>query len=300
MELDALAAEIAQRQLGLITYEQAREAGFERQQIRHRVERRLWARDRPRVYRLLSAPVSWPQTVLSAVLAAGDGAVASHRTAAQLWRLPVSRSDAIEIASPLERRMRISGVRAHRSGIWDERDIASVARVPVTSPARTLTDLSSSLTVPELGRAVDDGLRRGIVSLSAMHAVARRFGIAPGRSPKTMHAVLAKRVPGYDPGDSELETRVWEVIRRAGLPLPTRRFRTRVGDRVLTIDLAYPADRIAIEVDGFDPHRGRTAFDVDRVRQNALVLDGWTLLRFTSLSTDDQIIQEVSRAVFGR
>lgn len=299
MKLDAAAAEVAQRQLGLITYKQAREIGLDRQQIAYRSANRVWERVRPRVYMIRGAPRSWPQVVLSAVLAAGDFAVASHRTAARLWNLPVELSDRIEITTLLDRRVRIPGVRAHRSGAWDERDLSSVLSIPVTSPARTLADLSTALGADGLARAIDDALRRDILSLSAMHAVAQRFGIAPGRSPKTMRAVLAKRTPGYDPGDSELETRVWETIRDAGLPLPVRRHPISVNGRRYLIDLAYPEQRIAIEVDGFEFHGERTPFDGDRARQNVIVLAEWKPLRYTSASSPEQIITEVTTALFG-
>ncbi len=255
---------------------------------------------RPRVYLLRGSPRSSPQAVLSAVLAAGDGAFASHTTAARLWGLPIDSAPEIELTIPLERRVRIDGVVAHRSGTLSERDVSGLGPIPVTSPARTLVDLSSALSVEQLGRALDDGLRRRILSLTAMHAVSKRFvAISPGRSPKRLAAVLETRTPGYDPGDSELETHVWEVVRDAGLPVPLRRYQVRVGTRTLTLDLAYPEPRIAIEVDGFGPHGTRTAFDVDRIRQNALVLAGWTILRFTSRSTDDEIVATVANALFG-
>lgn len=114
-----------------------------------------------------------------------------------------------------------------------------------------------------------------------------------------MQGMLARRIPGYDPGDSELETHVWEVIHDADLPAPVRRHPIRVDGRQYVIDLAYPEARIAIEVDGFGVHGGRTAFDHDRERQNALVLDRWRVLRFTSRSTDEQIASEIHHALFG-
>jgi very-short-patch-repair endonuclease len=46
-------------------------------------------------------------------------------------------------------------------------------------------------------------------------------------------------------------------------------------------DLAYPRERLLIELDGWSAHGTRRAFHADRRRQNSLVLAGWTLLRFT-------------------
>jgi very-short-patch-repair endonuclease len=292
-------AELATRQHGLVARWQLDELGLSWEAARHRVDHGRLIRVRRGVFLVAGAPRSWPQSVMAAVLGAGAAAWASHRTAARLWRLPVPAIDLIELTTPLERRVRIPGVRGHRSGVWHELDVATASGVPTTSPARTIADLSSAVELERLGRVVDDGLRRGILSLTAMHAVATRFGIAPGRSPSKLHSVLAKRIPGYDPGDSDLETRVFETLRDNHLPLPRRLHRVRVDDRTLTLDLAYPEQSVAIEVDGFDAHRTRTAFDIDRIRQNALMLAGWTVLRFTSRSTDDEIVHTVATALFG-
>ena len=62
--------------------------------------------------------------------------------------------------------------------------------------------------------------------------------------------------------------------------------RVRLGDKQYRIDLSYPEAMVAIEVDGWEWHHTRTAFDGDRARANDLVAAGWTVLRFTSGMTD--------------
>ena len=217
-----------------------------------------------------------------------------------MWKLPLRFRARIELTIPLERQVRLRNVKVHRSGTLSEFDVTALSDIPLTTPARTIIDVSARFDDPMLGRALDDALRRRIISLGAVHAIVQRLpGIAHGRSPARVHRLLAARIPGYDPGDSELETHVWEIIRDAGLPAPLRRYPVEVGGRRYVIDMAYLQLRIAIEVDGFGPHGTRTAFDGDRERQNALVLDGWTILRFTSRSTDAEIRESVARALFG-
>jgi very-short-patch-repair endonuclease len=70
----------------------------------------------------------------------------------------------------------------------------------------------------------------------------------------------------------------------------------RVAGRSFRLDLAYPELKLAIELDGWDIHRTRTAFDDDRWRANLLVAAGWTLLRFTSRSTEREIVDCVTAA----
>jgi very-short-patch-repair endonuclease len=300
VHLDGRAAELATRQHGLLTRAQARTLGATDDAIRHRIESGRWMRVHPRIFAIAGVPASREQSILAAVLAAGSAAYASHATAAELWELPLPRTRKIEVTIPLERRVRLRAIKAHRSGTLAETDVGSLSGIPVTSPARTLFDLSARFEDPLVARALDDALRRRIASLGALHGLVQRLPeIAHGRSPARVHRILAARIPGYDPGDSELETHVWEVIREAGLALPVRRHPVRAGRRHFVVDMAYVERHVAIEVDGFGPHGTRTAFDADRERQNALVLDGWTILRFTSRSTDEEIRETVARALSG-
>ena len=240
--------------------------------------------------------------MLGAVLLAGELAWASHATSSRFWRYPGFESDeSIEITTLLGKRVKQKGVVAHRSGLIEDRDLRVVRGVPCMSPARTIVDLSARLSADRLGRLVDDGLRRGLLTVAGLdHEVRRFWKFAPGRSPKTLEAVLADRVPGYHGTKSNLEQDVYDAIVNGGLPAPVRQHKVVVNGQPYYIDMAYPERLIAIEADGFDFHRGRAVFDSDRARQNDLVNLGWLVLRFTSTFTDDRIVADVRRALFGR
>jgi very-short-patch-repair endonuclease len=294
-------ARLATAQHGLVAHRQARAAGLSDAAIRHRVARGTWLRVRTGLYLVAGTPASWDQAVFAAVLSAPDQGWASHATAARLWEFPGFAPEPIEITVPLPSRPRIRDVRVHRSGTIVDADVRVVGSVPTLSPARTVADLSSRLDEEALGAMVDDGLRRRVLTLGALHALMGRLStIAPGRSPAKLRRVLAARSAGYHPGGSELEARVWRAIVAAGLPAPVRQHRVVVEGRTYFLDLAYSHRKIAIEIDGYDFHRGRSAFDRDRVRQNDLVRTGWTVLRFTSRSTDDEIVTAVRELLFGR
>ena len=68
------------------------------------------------------------------------------------------------------------------------------------------------------------------------------------------------------------------------------------------VDIAFPTERLAVEVDGWAWHHDRDRFERDRSRQNALVLAGWTVLRFTwaDLTEDPTRVVVVVRAALGR
>ena len=291
---------LAERQYGLVTRDQALHAGLTRRALQHRVHTARWHQPRRGVFAVSGTPPSAEQAVLAAVLAAGDTAAASHATAAALWRLPCARSDAIEITTILERQVRLSGVVAHRSGVIPDADRRTLHGIPITSGARTAIDLSGRLELDDLRRLVDEGLRVGAMSLAGLQiCLSNLERFASGRSPQKVHAVLERLIPGYEIGDSRLEGRIFDWIVEAGFSPPLRLHQVDVGSRTITVDMAYPDLKIAIEIDGFDFHRGRRVFDIDRTRGNALVAHGWRLFRFTSVSTRDDVVETLRPFVRG-
>jgi len=294
--IDAINA-LATRQHAAFTTAQARAAGMSADAITHRIDSGMWRRLRPGVLAPAGAPPTWEQAVMAAVLAAGPGAVASHVTAARLWELPGIDADRLELTTDRPRWLRLEGVTAHRVKTFLAIEHSVRRRVPTTGVARTLVDMSGRLTVAQLGSAADVAQRKGSLRLEDLRLCVAGLLPARGRNLGRMHAVLRKRLPGYDPGDSDLEMRVLRAIVEAGLPEPELQHRVVLAGRRRRIDLAYPELKLAIEVDGWDTHRTRSAFDADRARENELVVAGWRVLRFTSAADIAQIVATVSAAL---
>ena len=72
-----------------------------------------------------------------------------------------------------------------------------------------------------------------------------------------------------------------QLLRRAGLPEPVRQHEVIVASRRFRIDLAYPELKIAIELDGDEPHFGASKTDADDTRDGLLQLGGWLTQHFT-------------------
>jgi very-short-patch-repair endonuclease len=285
----------AARQHALVTLEQARVCGFTDDAIRRRVEAGRWRRLRHAVYLLNGAPETWEQTALAAVLASGPAAVASHSTAAVLWGLPnVLHEVTFEVSTPRPRRVRQPGVRVHRTMKFLEMEHALRRDIPVTSVARTLVDLSGSMSVQQLGIATDFARRERDLRLVELQRCIAGLAPARGRKPTRIHAVLRARLERHDETDSGLEMRVLRAIVNAGLPEPVQQYRVDIGSRWRRIDLSYPELKLAIEVDGWTHHGPRSAFDADRARDNELAIIGWDRLHFTSSFTDKQIGETVA------
>src|SRR4030095_1418137 len=112
--------------------------------------------------------------------------------------------------------------------------------MPCMSAPRCLIDIAGSFRHDDLGRALDDLLRRKLCTLDEVRRCLGRLHAGPGRPLKGMHDVLAGRWPGYEPGEGDRETRALRAIAKAGLPLPKQQHRMRLGGKPVRIDLAYP------------------------------------------------------------
>ena len=285
---------IAERQHGVFHTRQARGLVTE-EAIRSAVRARRLESVRPHVFRFLGTPSTWHQVVLAAVLVGGDRAVASHATAAALWGLAGLRSGssrAIHVTVPRGVRPVLDDMHLHttRFGPGCHRQV--VDRIAVTDIARTLCDLDGRLPDWRLARVVDDALMRKLVAirlLAEVHAELRRGS----RRSQGMARILAERGAEWDDADSPGEARLVRWLVGAGLPPPVQQLAVD-GYRV---DLAYPDEGVFIEYDGFDPHSTRSRFDHDRRRANHLALRrGVTVLRYTSASTRDEVVGEVTAA----
>jgi very-short-patch-repair endonuclease len=297
MSIDRVIAENAPRQHALITLEQLRVAGITDDQVESRLSSGRLLRIRPRVYTVPGAPPTFEQAVLAAALTVGSDAVASHASAAALWGLPFAEQDALELTTSRSHWVRLAGVRSHRTIAFLRCEHTVRKHIPITTVARTLVDLSSRLSVSQLGRMTDDALRQGTLRLEDLRRCVAGLAPARGRRPKRIEAVLTRRLPGYEPGDSALEMRFVRGLLAAGLPELVQQYRVRIGARRYRIDLAYPDEKLAIELDGWETHRMRSAFDEDRARANDLVVAGWHVLRFTSSMTDEQAVSTVRSAL---
>jgi hypothetical protein len=233
------------------------------------------------VLRHAATPESWPQAALAAVLAAGDGAVASHLTAAALHRFDGIPRGEIEVTVPRERSPRGVPGRVHRSRDLVVADVDARARIPCTTPSRTLVDIAAVLPAAALEQALDGAERDG--KMWRPHLRWRldelRHQGRPGIRP--LEALL-DRTEGRPVGESWLEQQALRLLRRAGLPLPRCQVELRKsGAGIARVDLLWDAARLVVELDGHATHATRRRRQSDAERAARLGLEGWHVLSFT-------------------
>jgi hypothetical protein len=288
---------IAKTQHGLISRRQVFDAGGSARSIRTMLDAGIWAADRPGVYIVGAADATWARRVMSACMSAGPDARASHLTAIRLHGL-VDRSGRLELITDGYRRVRTPGVMVHRTIHLADEDISEVQGIPVTSVSRALIDVGGRQTEATLGRWIDRALMNGELDLAAL---ARRTNelTLPGRiRPTQLMKAVAARGDGHDPGRSVFEARVIAAMKARNMRELVRQHPVvRPDGRKAFIDLADPPTMTAIELDGWETHGVRSAFDADRIRGNELLLLGWNLLRFTWTMSDDYICGTVDAAI---
>lgn len=270
------AANLAAKQHGVITVKQALNCGMTRDQVRQQVRSGRWIPDSRGTHIVAGSVATWEQRTAASVLAAGPAAAASHLAAAWLHGLIEQRPERIDVTVPHDARNGRAGAAIlHRTRILRPSDVRRKSGIPVTCPSRTLVDIAGVLQDRPLAAALDRALLKGLVSIPALRRYIDERGLRRKPGVGRLIKLLDDREFGVP--ESELEREFLAVVRDFHLPEPVRQ--QTIG--AFRVDFVYADARVVIEVDGRATHGTSEAFEEDPVRQNALVLEGWTIVRFT-------------------
>jgi len=198
---------------------------------------------------------------MAAVLACPQGSVLSHNSASALWGID-DREREVVVTIPAGTRVRRKDIRIHCRKLG-----------PVTSVARTLTDLATIADPSRLEAAVSAADRLELIDPESLRAqLSERFGV-PGAP--ALRELLDREA--FSLTDSELERAFLRLVRGAGLPSP----RTQVPMLGFRLDFYWPEMGLVVETDGLRYHRTAAQQAKDRGRDQALATRGLVVLRFT-------------------
>jgi very-short-patch-repair endonuclease len=273
---DRAIAALAARQRGVVSHDQLVAAGIGDGAIKRRLRAGRLHPVHRGVYLVGHPKPMQGAREIAAVLACGSGAVVSHRSAANLWRvLPYPpHPGPIDITVRGRKPDSRSGLRIHCVKGLDRRDVRRVGGIPITSPARTLFDLAAVVSTSELERALAEAqVLRVVRPQDLVDQAERNQG---RRGVRAFRAAV--ELPGAPPiTRSEAERRFLRLVRAAGLPPP--QVNARAGG--YEVDFLWRGQRLVVEVDGYAYHANRRAFERDRERDAALAAAGYTVLRVT-------------------
>ncbi len=254
------------------------------------------------VHRVVGSARTFEQVSLAPVLAAGREARLCGVGAARLWRLTERFPRSIEVMIPYRSTTRSGTMVApttwsaktieysmRRSQRLDAIDRIVVDNIPTTSVSRTLIDLAGDFHIDELESMFEVGRRSGLVTVG--HLAARIESLGGSGTPGTAKIrELIARQSGLAKNDSELETRLWQLLQRRSFATndpPTRQFETfRADGRPARIDVAWGGRRYGVEGEGWEWHEGRGRWKRDKRRTASLEAAGW---RLTFVTWDDVV-----------
>jgi hypothetical protein len=286
---DARIAEVAGRQHGVLTRRQLLGLGLGPDAIDRRIRAGRLLPIHRSVYAVGHRNRSRETVWMAAVLASGEGAVLSHRPAGAAWGICPSRGWP-EVTVPRQRRHK-PAIKVHRSTLPpDERTTHD--GIPITTVPRTLLDLAATLDARQLERAINEAEIKRLWDELSLDDLLLRYRRRPGNA--NLRAALHKRRAGATQTKSDLEELFLRFADKAGLPRPD----TNVHVEGIEVDCVWRAQRVIIEVDSWEIHRTRAAFERDREKSRIFQAAGWRCVPVTYLQlehTSAEVARDVRR-----
>jgi very-short-patch-repair endonuclease len=267
--LDQRIAAPADLDHGVVDVDRLRAIGASRTQIGRRIKSRRLVPLYRGVYavghRRLTKAGAW----LAAVRALGPDAVLSHTQAAALWELRPGPGGSIHVTVPAGGRAKRSGIVVHRTIHLPAGHVSDRDRIPVTTPARTLSDLAGSVSRAQLARAIEAADYHRLLDVPSLLAA------GAGRPGAQRIRDLTARETRFT--RSDLEAAFLDLCDRYELPRPLSNSRVAGFE----VDAHWPQHGLVVELDSWRHHGTRAAFERDKERDAELSAHGIATLRFT-------------------
>ena len=281
---DLCVSQLAEQHHGVLSASHLSALGVPDHVRRHRLTSGRWELVYDRVYRIVGTPLEWRGHVVAACWAGGTRALASFRTAAELREFPGRSNKSVEITCPRWRRARHEGLVVHESLALDAEDHDVVDGIPTTSVTRTLFDLASVPPRSVVDLAIENALRRHLVTKAELEQTLIRLGRRGRPGTQEFRRSVELHLIDRRLTESEAELRLLRLIEGLGFPTPIPQFEIRDDDGhvVARVDFAYPELKIAIEYDSYAHHLGTDSHDRDGARRNTIVGLGWRPITATA------------------
>jgi hypothetical protein len=293
-ELRRVARRRSQR--GCFTSAQAQAAGLTHRELIRLLDRFIVVREAPRVYRFaVTSARSWKDKLAAELLRTGG--VACGLSAAALYGL-ADPPPAPCVLVPRGSRSAVPGRHTTRELALSERVVVDGLRA--LSPVRTVLDSVHRVPRPNAVTLIESAIVRGLVKPIALRRRATELSNARRPGCGLTLAILVELHPELARSRNEWEALVARRAKAFGLPAPELEYELFIDGRRYIADAAWPAQKVALEFDGRDPHMRRRVHDYDTARRNDFTSAEWQRFGITASALkrrDDRIFRQVANAI---
>lgn len=204
-------------------------------------------------------------------------AVVTGPLAAHLLFWPELQVDVVTASIPV--RVRTNGSPFYLiNERFDPALVTEIDGIRIATPAFAAVDMAAD----DDGAAIDEVLRRGVCTLTDLRVA---LDLSPRRRGNRVRrqVLWASRAEPW----SQAERRTHRLLREGRVTGWVTNHRVRCGEAIYYLDVAFLADRVALEIDGYGPHSQREQFLHDRRRWTDLQAAGWLIVHLSWKQLDD-------------
>jgi very-short-patch-repair endonuclease len=222
---------------------------------------------------------------MAAVLASGSDALLSHWSAAALWGIRPNGRSRVDVT--VGHRSRSSKAICRHISEVPEDERAVHEGLPVTSVHRTMFDLAASEDADAVAAMIKEAEYLNRWDRLPLPDLLERY---PGKRGSRKVRFALDRITEEPPGRkrSKLEERFAPFLRRHHLPPPRFNDWILLGPKRYQVDCHWPDLGLIVELDGWEGHSSRSAFQDDRARDRALKVARFSVVHLTWNQLDDE------------
>lgn len=276
--VDALIAELAERQHGVVARSQLLALGLGEDALQHRLEHGRLHLLHQGTYAVGYRKVPREGRWMAAVLATGRNAVLSHWSAAALWMIRPNQRSLIDVTTPHKSRS-WDGIKRHHKALPSD-EMTVHEGISVTTVPRTIFDLAATVDVDTVAAMLRESEHLNLWDRLSLPDLVERY---PGRRGVKRVRLALQRVTEEPSGRkrSKLEEGFAPFLRRHRLPMPRFNDWILLGAKRYQVDCHWVGIGQIVELDGWETHSTRSAFQDDKERDRRLKVAGYSVIHIT-------------------
>jgi very-short-patch-repair endonuclease len=298
--LEQLALALAEQSHGVLTRSQLKQLGLSPKQIDHLLDSGRWERLTSVIFRVVGSPRTSLQRTTAAVADCGPKAVLSRWSAASMWGLagcPLEPFTTCRTGSP---RRGSDLARIHQVRVLPSHWCTSLEGIPIVRPEFLALQIFSVSKEARAERLVDNLWSQHLLTGASITQFLDDLGRSGRNGTAGLRRYLADRGPNYRPSDSNLESRLRQILQEAGIFLQpqvnvgtTERWTGRV-------DFRHPNLPLIIEVQSSRYHDALVDQRADATRMLELRSAGFYVLEITDAmvwTRPSEVVRIVGEAI---